>query len=92
MAAPRRFDLDDIVNRAGTYFNPHTEVMMVVDDTTDPSTPRSSRTAETSGNWVLLGDEVPVDEQASGEGLVERFEVSHHPGRLRCGGRGRGRP
>ena len=32
-----------------------------------------------SGEWVLLGDEVPVDERARDE-LVERFDISHHPG------------
>ena len=32
MAAPRRFELDDILNRPGTYFNPETEVLIVIDD------------------------------------------------------------
>ena len=31
-ARARRFDLEDILNRPGTYFNPETEVLLVVDD------------------------------------------------------------
>jgi hypothetical protein len=77
MAAPRRFDLDDIVNRPGTYFNPQTEVMIVIDDT--QSLDAELFEESEGGEWVLLGDEVPVDERARDE-LVERFEVSHHPG------------
>ena len=30
----RRFELDDLVNRPGTYFNPQTEMVLVVDDST----------------------------------------------------------
>ena len=32
MAQARRVELDDLVNRPGTYFNPQTEVVIVVDD------------------------------------------------------------
>jgi hypothetical protein len=32
MADPRRFELDELLNRPGTYFNPQTEVLVVVDD------------------------------------------------------------
>ena len=31
------------------------------------------------GEWVLLGDDVPLDERARDE-VIERFEVRHHPG------------
>lgn len=77
MAAPRRFELDDILNRPGTYFNPHTEVMVVIDDT--QTLDAELFEGGEGGEWVLLGDEVPIDERARDE-LVERFEVSHHPG------------
>src|SRR5262249_33274447 len=29
--------------------------------------------------WVLIGDDVPVDEQARDD-LIERFQTRHHPG------------
>jgi hypothetical protein len=32
MADPRHFELEDLVNRPGTYFNPQTEVLVTVDD------------------------------------------------------------
>lgn len=78
MPALRRFELDDIVNRPGTYFNPQTEVLLIVDDTQSLDV-EIFEEEEEGGDWVLLGDDVPVDEQARDE-LVERFEVSHHPG------------
>jgi hypothetical protein len=78
MPAPRRFELDDILNRPGTYFNPDTEVLIVVDD----ATAVDSEIFEEGGNggeWVLIGDDVPLDERRRDE-LIERFEVRHHPG------------
>jgi hypothetical protein len=78
MAAPRRFDLDDILNRPGTYFNPETEVLLVVDDAPELDPELFEEDAE-GGDWVLLGDDVPLDERAREE-VIERFEVRHHPG------------
>jgi hypothetical protein len=78
MAAPRRFDLDDILNRPGTYFNPETEVLLVIDDGTALDTELFEEEGE-GGEWVLLGDDVPIDERARDE-VIERFEVRHHPG------------
>jgi hypothetical protein len=78
MAAPRRFDLEDILNRPGTYFNPETEVLLVVDDAPELDADLFEEAAE-GGDWVLLGDDVPLDERARDE-VIERFEVRHHPG------------
>ena len=78
MAAPRRFELEDILNRPGTYFNPETEVLLVVDDAPELVADLFEEEAE-GGDWVLLGDDVPLDERARDE-LIERFEVRHHPG------------
>jgi len=78
MAAPRRFDLEDILNRPGTYFNPETEVLLVVDDAPEVDQDIFEEGGD-GGEWVLLGDEVPLDERARDE-VIERFEVRHHPG------------
>ena len=47
MAQGRRYELDELLIRPGTYFNPQTEVLVVVDDSpsmdTRSSTSRSSR-------------------------------------------------
>jgi hypothetical protein len=78
MAAPRRFELEDILNRPGTYFNPETEVLLVIDDAAELDAELFEEEAE-GGDWVLLGDDVPLDERARDE-VIERFEVRHHPG------------
>jgi hypothetical protein len=78
MPALRRFDLEDLVNRPGTYFHPETEVLIVVDDAPEVDPELFEEGAE-GGDWVLLGDDVPLDERARDE-LIERFEVRHHPG------------
>ena len=79
MAAPRRFDLEDILNRPGTYFNPETEVLLVVDDAPEVDQDIFEEENGDGGEWVLLGDDVPLDERARDE-VIERFEVRHHPG------------
>ncbi|MCW3049796.1 MAG: hypothetical protein JWO74_4080 [Solirubrobacterales bacterium] len=78
MPAPRRFELDDILNRPGTYFNPDTEVLIVVDDATAVDSEIFEEGGD-GGEWVLIGDDVPIDERRRDE-LIERFEVRHHPG------------
>jgi hypothetical protein len=78
MPAPRRFELDDILNRPGTYFNPDTEVLIVIDDATAVDSEIFEEGGE-GGEWVLIGDDVPIDERRRDE-LIERFEVRHHPG------------
>ena len=36
MARLRRFDLEELSARPGTYFNPETEILIVVDDSAHP--------------------------------------------------------
>lgn len=81
MPAPRRFELDDAVNRPGTYYNPQTEMLLVVDDGTamDAELFEETGDADDEATWVLIGDEAPVDETARDE-IIERFDASHHPG------------
>jgi hypothetical protein len=75
MADPRRFELDEIANRPGTYFHPQTEILIVVDDSAalDAEIFESSEDHE-DAEWVLISDEVPVDEHARDE-LLEAFQV-----------------
>ena len=79
MPALRRFELDDLLLRPGTYYNPDTGILLVVDDAAAVDTDIFEEDAGGDAEWVLLGDEVPVDEQARDE-LVQRFEVRHHGG------------
>jgi hypothetical protein len=78
MADPRRFELEDLVNRPGTYFNPQTEVMIVVDDTPDIDSEIFDMEAYEGADWVLIADETPVDEHVRDE-LIESFQSTHTP-------------
>jgi hypothetical protein len=74
MPALRRFDLDELSTRPGTYFNPSTEVVIVVDDAAEVDPELFHDVDDPGGEWVLLGDDVPVDEHRRDE-LVEAFET-----------------
>ena len=78
MADPRTFELDELVNRPGTYFNPQTDVVIIVDDTVDVDTEIFNMEDVEGADWVLLGDEAPVDE-ARRDALIERFQVTQRP-------------
>jgi hypothetical protein len=73
MARLRRFDLEELSARPGTYFNPETEILIVVDDSAHPGAELADVIDE--GDWILVGDEVPLDEAQRDE-LLERLEVS----------------
>jgi hypothetical protein len=79
MADPRVFELDELVVRPGSYFNPQTEVLLVVDDSPDLDSEIFNMEDFEGADWVLVSDESPVDENRRDE-LLERFQVSYHPG------------
>ena len=80
MARPRRYEIDELLVRPGTYLNPQTEVLIVVDDSAeiDQATLEGDSGAG-EGDWVLVSDEVPVDEATRDE-LLERFQATYHGG------------
>jgi hypothetical protein len=79
MADGRRFELDDLAIRPGTYFNPQTEVMVVVDDSPSIDNEIFNMEAFEGADWVLISDEVPVDEARRDE-LLETFQATHRGG------------
>jgi hypothetical protein len=79
MADPRAFQLDEILNRPGTYFNPQTEVLIVVDDSPEMDAEIFNMEELEGADWVLISDETPLDEQVRDE-LLEAFQVRYHPG------------
>jgi hypothetical protein len=79
MPRHRRFELDELANRPGTYFNPQTEVLVVVDDSPDLDSEIFNMEDMEGDEWVLVSDTVPVDESARDE-LLERFQVASRPG------------
>jgi hypothetical protein len=79
MADPRRVELEDLVNRPGTYFNPQTEVLIVVDDSPELDGEIFNMEEYEGADWVLISEESPIDESRRDE-LLEAFQVRYHPG------------
>ncbi|HSO97476.1 MAG TPA: hypothetical protein VLP43_00860 [Solirubrobacteraceae bacterium] len=78
MADGRKFELDELIIRPGTYFNPQTEVLVVVDDSPELDAAIFHLEDYEGAEWVLISDEVPVDEHAR-DVLLERFQTRAHP-------------
>jgi hypothetical protein len=74
--AMRRFELDDLVNRPGTYFNPQTEVLVIIDDSPDLDSEIFDIEEIEGADWVLISEELPVDEPRRDE-LIEKFQTRH---------------
>jgi hypothetical protein len=81
MADQRRIELEDLVNRPGTYFNPQTEVLMVVDDSPELDSEIFNMEEFEGADWVRISDEVPVDEDRR-DVLLQAFQVHYHPGEI----------
>lgn len=79
MTKARRFQLDELTLRPGTYFNPQTEIMIVVDDSPEVDHEIFESTELDGDEWVLIADDTPLDENRRDE-LVERFQLSHGSG------------
>jgi hypothetical protein len=80
MARPRRFEIDELLLRPGTYLNSQTEVLIVVDDSADiDQATLEADAAAGAGEWVLVSDEAPIDEAARDE-LLEQFQATYHEG------------
>jgi hypothetical protein len=75
----RRFALDELTLRPGTYFNPQTEIMIVVDDSPEVDHELFEVDDFEASDWVLISEETPVDEHKRDD-LVERFQQAHQTG------------
>ena len=75
----RRFGLDELLLRPGTYFNPQTEIMVVVDDSPEVDNEIFEAADIDATEWVLISEETPLDEHQRDE-LIERFQLSHQEG------------
>jgi hypothetical protein len=79
MSDARRFQLDELTIRPGTYFNPQTEILIVVDDSPEVDHEIFDMDDFEATDWVLISDDSPVDEDKRDE-LIEQFRVSYQPG------------
>jgi len=83
MPRGRRYELDELIIRPGTYFNPQTEVMIVVDDSPSLDAEIFNLEQFEGADWVLIDDDLPVDDAKRDE-LFEEFQARYG------GGDGRG--
>jgi hypothetical protein len=80
----RIIEVDDMLLRPGTYFNPQTEIVVVVDDSTSIDQEIFNMEKYEGSDWVRISDEVPVDEDAL-DATLEEFQTHYHgitPGSL----------
>ncbi len=73
------YEVDDLLMQPGTYFNPQTEVVVIVDDSTSLDQEVFNMEDFEGADWVRISEEVPVDEDRRDQ-LLETFQAHHHPG------------
>jgi hypothetical protein len=73
------YEVEELLVQPGTYFNPQTEVVVVVDDSASLDQEVFNMEAYEGADWVRISDDVPIDEDARDE-VLEHFQTSHHPG------------
>jgi hypothetical protein len=78
-AESRVTQLEELAAVPGTYFNPQTEVLVVVDDSASIDQEVFNMEAYEGAEWVMVSDEVPVDEEQR-DRLLEQFQTHYHPG------------
>jgi len=78
-AEERVVEQNDLVMQPGTYFNPQTEVLVIVDDSTSLDQEIFNMEAYEGADWVRISDDVPVDEDRR-DSLLEQFQTHYHPG------------
>ena len=78
MATDRVYDLEQLAIQPGTYFNPQTEVVVIVDDSSSVDQSVFNLEEYEGADWVRISDEVPVDESALDEAF-ENFQSAFDP-------------
>ena len=78
-AEKRVMELEELADVPGTYFNPQTEVVVVVDDSASIDQEVFNMEAFEGADWVRISDEAPIDEEQR-DRLLEEFQTRYHPG------------
>jgi hypothetical protein len=71
-------EVEEMLVRPGTYFNPQTEVLVVVDDSASMDQTIFNMEAYEGAEWVHISDEVPTDEERRDDLLLD-FQTRFHP-------------
>jgi hypothetical protein len=78
-ATENLYDVDELLMQPGTYFNPQTEVLVIVDDSTSLDQEVFNMEDYEGAEWVRVSEDVPVDENRRDQ-LLEDFQTHYHPG------------
>lgn len=84
MATPAEnlYEVEEMLNQPGTYFNPQSEVVVIVDDSASVDQEVFNNLEGYEGaEWVRVSDDVPVDEDGRDRAL-EGFETRAQAGPL----------
>ena len=73
------YEVEELLVQPGTYFNPQTEVVVIVDDSTSLDQEVFNMEDYEGADWVRVSDDVPVDEDRR-DRLLEGFQTHYHPG------------
>ncbi len=79
MSKPRRIGLDELTIRPGTYFNPQTEILIVVDDSPEIAHEIFDGDEFDGAEWVMISEDTALDESKRDE-LIETFQLAHQAG------------
>lgn len=72
-------EIEELLVRPGTYFNPQTEVLVVVDDSSSIDQEIFNMERYEGAEWVRISEEAPVDEDRRDQ-LLETFQTHYHSG------------
>src|ERR1700753_4314052 len=73
------YEVEELLNQPGTYFNPQTEVVVIVDDSASIDQEVLNLEAYEGADWGRVFAWVPVDEDAR-DRVLETFQTHYHPG------------
>ena len=72
-------ELEELTDVPGIYFNPQTEVVVVVDDSASIDQEVFNMEPFEGADWVRISDEVPIDEEQR-DRLLQEFQTHYHAG------------
>lgn len=74
--ADNLYEVEEMLNQPGTYFNPQSEVVVIVDDSASLDQEAFDDIEGLEGTeWVRVSDDVPVDEDGR-DRVLEAFEAN----------------
>jgi hypothetical protein len=75
------YEVEEMLVQPGTYFNPQTEVLVIVDDSASLDQEVFNMEDYEGADWVRISDEVPVDEDGR-DRVLEDFQSASQRGSL----------